>query len=385
MKLIKTAKNKFKLKLSSFEWRTIGKVKGWLSSVLANIKNEQKIFEKSLIRFAAINEINEDDIQNVVRNSLDIDYGRAFVLRENDAVIMDNGKVNDAFVTAFVQLINKNKELNQKVKLYIAHNKPFQLGAYLSSERNNRYLIPSFDGMGISQLKVEFTALLPFDVTLPTVGHQVPTETEMILKEANDLEGLIEMMNAAGFITGRGKMAIGTIGSRSTNWDTSYNLHIDGVSVSILQKVLTWFTDISNENMHNLTPTERGNSFDLTQRKEVESLMNRMGLGKEFYQVVNRIKDFEDEKGLKRKYQKEKRIPDYKEKTQILTLDLKEKQTQILRSLTRKILSVPTYVNILNARGVQDPQEFLSLAFDEGLEGNIINTQEISALINIAI
>jgi hypothetical protein len=179
-------------------------------------------------------------------------------------------------------------------------------------------------------------------------------------------------------------MNIGSIGSRKTNWDTSYNLHMSGVSSGLLQQVLTWFTDISNQDIRNIMKTDVSETFDLTQAKEVHALMSRLGLEKVFMDTVKAVKDFEDQKGLKAKHKRLGHIPDYQKNTKIVSIPLAEHTDQIFVNLREKISKHPRYMKLLAEKGVKDVEEVLNVAFTMGRGGDLISAQEAADLIEMA-
>lgn len=207
---------------------------------------------------------------------------------------------------------------------------------------------------------------------------------ETNIKGANTVHDIIQMTNAAGFISKNAIMNIGSIGSRKTNWDTSYNLHIDGVSTSVLQKILTWFTDISNKDIRNIVKTELKETFDLTQAKEVYDIMTRLGIGNVFKKSVENIKEFENQKGLKTKHKKYGYIPDYQKNTKIVSIPLKGFETQIFSHIKQQITNNSKYINLLTKKGVKDIEELLAVAFSIGEDGEILSQKETEDLIQMA-
>ncbi|MFW5804753.1 MAG: hypothetical protein ACOCWG_05940, partial [bacterium] len=227
------------------------------------------------------------------------------------------------------------------------------------------------------------SALSPLEVAPPPMRKSI-NYGEVNVKGANTAHDIVQMINAAGFITQKGIVNIGSIGSRKTNWDTSYNLHIDGISSSVLQKILTWFTDISNKNITNIVKSKSKETFDLTQAKEVHDLMQRLGIENIFHQTVDNIKQFEEQKGLKSKYKKYGYIPDYQKNTKKISIPLKNFETQIFEHLRKQITNNPKYVNILANEGVKNTEELLAAVFSMGEQGEILSIKETDEIMQMA-
>ena len=361
--------------MSRFEWQLAGMLNKWLPTTVSQaLANQTKLIKTA--------EISSGDINNAVRQSLLFDYSK-FDLRENDETINDI-VAKEALINAFIKLIERDASFRDKIEAYVNANRGFKLSTYFSKDSGKNYLVPTFNGFGESQLKSEFSAYIPYEISPPPLKKTFDYG-EVTIKGADDIEDILKMVNAAGFIVANGQMNIGTIRSRKTNWDTSYNLHLGGISASILQELLTWFTDISNNNIRNIVRTERKETFDLTQAIEVHALMARLGLEKVFYDTQKSIKDFEDKKGLKRKHQRFKHIPDYKNNTMISTIDLSQYRDQVFAYLLSKISSNPRYMRMINEAGIRDVQEALDLAFSLGRNGTVITESQVENLMNAAV
>jgi len=374
--MLKYSKQTGKVTLNRIAWAYIGAKNGWMPTILSIIKAKQT----SLIKTAQSEEISDDLILETVRNSVDINYGQAFIMRDNDTV-MDEGQAKMAIQNAFEQLVQLEPNFKEKVRDYVAANRSFALGVYMATEKTKKTLVPTFNGVGITELRSRFTALIPQEITLP------PKKTsynvgETDLKGIDNVVDMLEMVSAAGFVAQNAVVEIGSIGSRVTNWDTSYKLHINGMQVGKLQAILTWFTNIENKDIRNLMQSEKKSSFDLTMFNEVNNLMSRFGLGKLFVEKVREVKKFEEDSGLKRLYQRERRIKD-RNKTKTEVIRLNDHVEDIFGNILGKLTSFPNYVAMLQEKNVGDPQDFLSFAFTMGQQGNILNAQEAQEVVDM--
>jgi len=376
MRLLKTASGKQSIRISKWEWKVRGMLYGWLPTIGSKMREAQNAF----IKTAATGE--NIDIENSIRNSVNIDYGHAFILRDNDTIANEN-MAKEAIINAFMGLTKKDANFSDKIQAYIRAGRKFTLGAFYSLDGSKKYLIPTFDNQGISNLKSEFTALLGMAIDLPPQGHSV-NMNEIDLKGVSLVDDIVQMINSAGYIVGKGKMEIGSIGSRKTNWDTAYNLHVEGLPAPILQKALTWFTDISNQDIRNIDVSKQKQSFDLTQRKEVQDLMERLGLGSLFSQNIIEVKEFEETKGLKRKHKKLGYIPDYQKNTLIKNISLSSFKDSVLTAIIKKVTSNPNYMALLSQQGVKDVETMIDVAFTDGFTGDLYSTRQANELLQIA-
>ena len=94
--MLKYSKQTGKVTLNRIAWAYIGAKNGWMPTILSIIKAKQT----SLIKTAQSEEISDDLILETVRNSVDINYGQAFIMRDNDTV-MDEGQAKMAIQNAF--------------------------------------------------------------------------------------------------------------------------------------------------------------------------------------------------------------------------------------------------------------------------------------------
>lgn len=141
-----------------------------------------------------------------------------------------------------------------------------------------------------------------------TVQVTTPKGTKTIRKAINsifaknvpvNLEEFILRVRGANRILNHATLKIESIGNRITNWATGYNLEILGGDKQDVVNDLSWFTGISNEDMSN---RYRKTGFNLTKKREVETLMATMGLKDIYYQTLETIKTHEDVHELKQKH-----------------------------------------------------------------------------------
>jgi hypothetical protein len=379
--MIKISKQSNKVRFSREAWAYIGAKQGWMPTILSSIRKKQDSFK----RFAQSESMNEPDeafIEQAIKDSVGINYGSSFIFRDNDA-ILDEGQALIAIQNAFIALAKRENSFMDKIKTYLRANRPFSLGVYMSSEGNKRSLVPTFNGVGISEYRFPLTAAIPHEIALPPKTKTYDLgETD--IRGVNSIIEMVEMISAAGYVSENAVVEIGSIGSRSTNWDTSYNLHIAGLNGEMLQKVLTWFTNIENKDLRNLMKTQISESFDLTMFNEVNNLMSRLGLGEDFIAKVKAVKEFEEDKGLKRKYRRNRRIEDYKNKTMKEEIRLSDHVEKIFTELLSKITKYPLYVQMLQESNIGDPQDFLSFAFTMGQQGNILTGTKAKEVVDMA-
>jgi len=184
MRLLKTASGKQSIRISKWEWKVRGMLYGWLPTIGSKMREAQNAF----IKTAATGE--NIDIENSIRNSVNIDYGHAFILRDNDTIANEN-MAKEAIINAFMGLTKKDANFSDKIQAYIRAGRKFTLGAFYSLDGSKKYLIPTFDNQGISNLKSEFTALLGMAIDLPPQGHSV-NMNEIDLKGVSLVDDIVQ-------------------------------------------------------------------------------------------------------------------------------------------------------------------------------------------------
>lgn len=380
MKLVKKANGKKVLRLSQWEWKVIGMKLGKIPTLCSEAKKAQRGFVKT----AQTNgEVTEDMVRNAFASALSFSYPNAFLLKTETGEEIENlSQVESALQNAFMMIYQRDRGFKDQIDAYLRAGKDFKLGVFYSKEGSKDYLTPTFNGFGISNLKSEFSAMIPYSINPPKKERSV-SFGDVDLKGVNNIEDLLLMVNAAGFVVGNGKVDIGSIGARKTNWDTAYNFHISGVQAQVLKQILTWFTDISNKDIRNIVMTNKKETYDLTQVQEVHALMSRIGLGEEFVSAVKRVKNWEDKKGLKTKHRLKGRI-DNKQDIKVESIPLSQYKEKVFTYLRDIASSNPAYVEMMTNAGINNPEEAFDIAFSEGLNGKIMSKSEATDLVSLA-
>lgn len=373
--MIKLSKKNKKLIIDKFTWTLIGLKSGWIPSHLKTSKRNNR-----LIKSAGVEDVDRSKLEEKIRENLKVVYKQSFVLKNDNFVILEEPEAFEKIANAFLNICDKNERFCNQIKTYINADRKFNLGVYFSTDRAKKYLVPTFNGMGITELKYDFINNLDAKVSLPPRQREY-VRGEDQLKSANSLGEIAEMIGSAGFLTANGEIEIGSIGSRSTNWDTSYNLRVDGMSAGKLHKVLTWFTDIENQDISNLTKTDISKQFDLTLFKEVSNVVSRLGIGNEFIKKVEKVKEFEDQQGLKERHKRDKRIKDYKQKTIIETMKLSDYGEQIFASILDKMQNYPRFVQIFQNNNVRNVEDFVDTVFSMGKQGVIVDGNNVEEVV----
>ena len=380
MKLAKTASGKQTIKMSKWEWKVIGMKLGVIPTLCSEAKKAQNKFTKTS---QVNNDIDAGKVRDTLASSISFSYPNSFLLKTQNGEEIENlTDVENAILKAFMFIYERDRDFKSKVNAYIKAGRDFKLGVFYTKEGNKNYLVPSFDGFGLTNIKSEFTSMIPYAINPPKKERSV-SFGDVDIKGISNIEELLLMVNAAGFVVANGRVDIGSIGVRKTNWDTAYNFHISGVPAPVLKQILTWFTDISNKDIRNLVMTNTKETFDLTQVKEVHALMSRLGLSKEFISAVKEIKDWEDKKGLKVKHKLRGHIDDKKD-IKATSISLDQYREKVFTSLREHASNNPAYVEMMTNAGITNPEEAFDVAFSEGLNGQLMSASEAKDLVSLA-
>ena len=367
-----------KIKVSRSLWNYIGYKVGWKTSILSKAIAKSQSF----IKTAAVGLVSNEDVAKAFSDNFNMaGYDKSYILRAKqggDEDRMEPDIARQKILDAFMAIYNRDSSFAAQVNAYVSNKRAFALGAFVSVESGDKYLVPTFNNLGLSNLKSVFTGSIDAAVDVPKKAIDYSLGNQG-LRAITTMSDVVKMMNRAGFIVKNATVEIGTIGSRSTNWDTSYNLNIKGATVPNLLGALTNFTSIENTDVRNQSANTE---YNLTMSKEVNALMSRLGLGDVFNNTVKAIKKFEFDKNLKAIYDRQGRIPNYKTKTKIEKIPLVSYETDVFTFLLGKVTS--DFASIFVENNVSDPQELLSVAFSMGSDGTLMNDQDVSDLIEAA-
>lgn len=364
-----------KIKLSKALWQYIGYKAGWKTSIARKIFAQDKLFTRTMFRTASW-----ADVEQVVANSVDTSgYGSNYILRDNYDEI-DASTAKQRIINAFKVIYERDNNFSAQIQAYVGAHRKFSLGVNVIVDNGVKYLAPTFNNMALMHLKSVFTASLgsAVDLAQGAINFAVGDRN---LRGVKDIRDVVKMINRAGFIAKNATVKIGTIGSRSTNWDTSYNLHIGGASVPDLLGALTYFTSIGNEDPGN---KEAVNHYSLTMGKEIGPLMHSLGLGSIFRNTVEAIKKFEFTHGLKQIWEHYKKVPDYKNATKIATIDLSQHVDEIFQHLMGRITK--DFSKLFIEKKIANPQDLLSAAFSMGFsDGDMIDDPDADTIIQASV
>ena len=183
----------------------------------------------------------------------------------------------------------------------------------------------------------------------------------------------IQKAEAAGRIVANGHVLIESIGARTTNRHTGYNLVISQEDNAYLYNALPWFVSITNEDVSNRTAKH---GFKLTQKGEVSELMAAFGVWDKYAAAVETIHAFEDAHELREVYDKNHRI-DNSDDRMTVTLDLPEMADTVLASIKDDVLK-----HLCNDDETKLAADIaLDLAFEAGMKGETISPENMVSLI----
>jgi len=167
----------------------------------------------------------------------------------------------------------------------------------------NGHVIPTFNFMSVPSLQCELTG------HLSKVGIGV---LELSKKHMQALKTARGTVNDLQTLLPYATLVIGSIGSRSTNRDMSFEIHIDYIPTDQIKSILA----AANVETINKDKRNRLRSFGyvLTCRKEVEAFIEATGLDTLYLETVEAVEQFQADAKLEDEYDGE-RVEDYKTKT----------------------------------------------------------------------
>lgn len=270
-------------------------------------------------------------------------YGQAFTLvGRNDAQVIPAPDAKKIFANTIAELVNKypQQKLSDLIKRYISRKRDFRIRiGYQPVPRGEIFAIPIFEDNPFHEVKIEFTAILQLAGYRLAEGIDVAerhVENAAARKSPDTQEDVMEKVRAAGHLVRNGVVKIESVGARGTNWDTGYTMIARGLPANELREMISWFANVLNTDLAN-TRALNNNSphFKLTMAVEVSALMNSLGLGKEYADAVNAIKDHESSHRRS------------KENTLTLDINLRDYQDKVKNYL----MSSPRLLEILSAAG----------------------------------
>jgi len=173
------------------------------------------------------------------------------------------------------------------------------------------YLVPSYNMMSIPSLRPEFMRLLKMKkVDFVKLDHRRQKIVSEFQGSNNpDIKSLLPYST----------LKIGSVGSRVTNRDISFELIIDDVPTDTILETLRSGVNIVNEDKSN---TRRTLGYTLTCRSEVAQFCEMAGKEEEYLEAVYAIEKFQEVNNLKDRYREFGRIDNYKKETLIKKVEL---------------------------------------------------------------
>jgi len=181
----------------------------------------------------------------------------------------------------------------------------------ISVALHDDYLVPSYNMMSIPSLRSEFMRLLKIENVefVKLDNRKMKTISEFHGGTNTDAKSLLPYST----------LKIGTVGSRSTNRDMSFELIIDDMPTETILNILRAGVNIINTDKSN---KDRIFGYALTCRSEIEQFCKITGKMTEYLEAVYAVEKFQAINNLKERYQEFGRIHNYKEETLMKKVDL---------------------------------------------------------------
>jgi hypothetical protein len=160
-----------------------------------------------------------------------------------------------------------------------------------------------FNHVAITPLQCEFTSKLK----MKQIGFvQLSNECQKALREFHS-GNLVNLSNSAiedlKYIASFATLEIGSVGSRVTNRDMSYEIHIESLPTDLILDTISPFVKIQNNNKLNRNRTI---GYNLTCQNEVEQFMTALGMADEYLNAVIHVEAHQERHGLKDEYDGER-------------------------------------------------------------------------------
>tara|TARA_R110000824_G_scaffold148242_2_gene317796 strand:+ start:82 stop:774 length:693 start_codon:yes stop_codon:yes gene_type:complete len=144
-------------------------------------------------------------------------------------------------------------------------------------------LIPSINGTSLAHLKAEFTFYIELLGQIALANH-------LTFAKAKNAEGNELLSIMADDAT----LKIESIGARTTNWDTGYNLIISNIDPDEAKEIIEASIRIKGESKYSST-----NGYALTTRQDVKRFCELTGNADLFNRLVAEVKEYECQHDLK--------------------------------------------------------------------------------------
>ena len=216
-------------------------------------------------------------------------------------------EIKTTLTEIFIELGNEKPNI-MPIKAYVERNKNCTIGI----SHSDNHAIPMFNHVAITALKCEFTAKLK---ARGIAFIELSNQHQKALRELHSSTcntAKNELKHIASFAT----LAIGTVGSRLTNRDMSYEIHIDNLPTHIILDALKPY-NLINQNRANV---DRTTGYVMTCRNDVERFMSLLGMSDDYLNAVIHVESHQERNKLKNQYDGQ-RIND-KSKTLIYKLKL---------------------------------------------------------------
>jgi hypothetical protein len=207
------------------------------------------------------------------------------------------------------------------------------------------------------------------------INYTVVQYPKQVVKTLLDL---IDKAYRAGMLSQYSKLIIFGIGAERGTYSQFANLHVQGMDFKEAIRSLTWFTDIYNVAQRNQGLTPKKKNYWLSQRQEIEPVMDVMGLREEYELEWNRIKDHDKALDLQKEWEENKRIEDYQSKSVIFSMPLIDREVEIMESVCSSMLHEA--IPILSKHGITDPLAYLQSIYIEGTRGLSLGTSDFDIL-----
>ena len=193
-------------------------------------------------------------------------------------------------------------------------------------------------------------------------------------KPTTDTIDALSKAYQAGKLTAHSTLKIYGAGAERGTWLQFAALHVKDIIFTDSIDALTWFTDIYNtaqRNQGNKNRSIRKCNYWLSQKQEIEPLLNYFGITHIYNQEWLNVKSHDDKNGLEEECLNVGRITDWKRRTLTVDISLLDYQDTIMENVVNKISAE------LNTHSYND---LLTMAFIEGFGGLRLGDKDIENL-----
>jgi hypothetical protein len=218
------------------------------------------------------------------------------MLNIQSGAILNIDETKTVLTDIFVELGNEKPNI-MPIKAYIERNKDCTIGI---SGINDKHAIPMFNHVAVTSIQCEFTSKLK----MKQIGFiELSTSHQKALREFHCSNMANNAKEALSYIAAFATLEIGSIGSRITNRDMSYEIHIENLPTDMILNNITPFVKIQNKNKLN---RDRTVGYNLTCQNEVEQFMTALGMADEYLNAVIHVEAHQERHGLKNEYDGER-------------------------------------------------------------------------------